>query len=38
VDEKALSPAETGELVAALTRVQDEAGSWEWTNQVTFLR
>jgi hypothetical protein len=38
VDEKAISPAETGELVAALTRVQDEAGSWEWTNQVTFLR
>jgi hypothetical protein len=38
VDEKAISPAETGELVAALTRVQDEAGSWEWTNRVTLLR
>jgi hypothetical protein len=38
VDEKAIPPAETGELVAALTGVQDEAGSWEWTNRVTFLR
>jgi hypothetical protein len=37
VDEKAISQAEIGELVAALTRVQDEAGSWEWTNRVTFL-
>jgi hypothetical protein len=38
VDEKAISPAETGELVTALARVQDEAGSWEWTNRVTLLR
>ena len=38
VDEKAIPPAETGELVSALARVQDEAGSWEWTNRVTFLR
>jgi hypothetical protein len=38
VDEKAISQAEIGELVAALTRVQDEAGSWEWTNRVTLLR
>jgi hypothetical protein len=38
VDEKAISPAETGELVSALATVQDEAGSWEWTNRVTFLR
>jgi hypothetical protein len=38
VDEKTIPPAETSELLTALARVQDEAGSWEWTNQVTFLR
>jgi hypothetical protein len=37
-DEKTIPPAETSELLTALARVQDEAGSWEWTNQVTFLR
>ena len=38
VDEKTIPPAETSELLTALARVQDEAGSWEWTNRVTFLR
>lgn len=38
VDEDSLPPVEIGDLVSALSRVQDEAGSWEWTNRVLYLR
>ena len=38
VDEKTISPAEIGGLVWALARLAKEAGSWDWTNRVAFLR
>ena len=38
VDEKTISPADIGGLVWALLRLAREAGDWDWTNRVCFLR
>jgi hypothetical protein len=38
VDEKTISPAETGQLVSALAGLAKEPGDWEWTNRISFLR
>ena len=38
VDEKTISPANMGGLVRALSNLLREAGKWDWTNRVCFLR
>jgi len=38
VDERTISPADIGGLVWALTRLAREAGNWDWTNRIYFLR
>jgi hypothetical protein len=38
VDDKAISPADIGGLVWALTRLARETGKWDWTNRIYFLR
>lgn len=38
VDEKTISPADIGGLVRALSELAKEAGSWEWSDRVCFLR
>jgi hypothetical protein len=38
VDEKSISPADIGGLVRALSNLTDEAGNWEWTDRISFLR
>lgn len=38
VDAKSISPAEIGDLAAALSRLQDEGKNWEWMNRVILLR
>jgi hypothetical protein len=38
VDEKTMSPADTGGLISALAELAKNAGSWEWTNRVFLLR
>jgi len=38
VDEKTISPADVGGLVRALIRLSKEAGEWDWTDRVYFLR
>jgi hypothetical protein len=38
VDEKTISPADIGGLVRALTMLVKEAGTWDWTDRVCFLR
>jgi hypothetical protein len=38
VDEKTISPANIGGLVGALSRLVKEAGHWDWTNRICFLR
>jgi hypothetical protein len=38
IDEKTISPAEIGGLVRALYKLIEEAGNWEWTDRITFLR
>jgi hypothetical protein len=38
VDEKTISPAESGGLVSALIALARQPGDWEWTNRVIFLR
>ena len=38
VDEKTLSPANIGGLVRALSQLHKEAGRWDWTDRVLFLR
>ena len=38
VDEKTISQAEIGGLVISLNRLAQEAGKWDWTNQIVFLR
>lgn len=38
VDEKTISPADIGGLVWALAKLQKEAGNWDWTNRISFLR
>jgi hypothetical protein len=38
VDEKTISPADVGGLVRALANLFHEAGDWDWTNRICFLR
>jgi hypothetical protein len=38
VDEKTISQAEIGGLVISLSRLAREAGDWDWTNRIVFLR
>jgi hypothetical protein len=38
VDEKTILPADIGGLVRALFRLHREAGKWNWTDRVVFLR
>jgi len=38
VDEKTISPADIGGLVRALSELAKEAGSWDWSDRVCFLR
>jgi len=38
VDERTISPADIGGLVWGLTRLAREAGNWDWTNRICFLR
>jgi hypothetical protein len=38
VDEKTMSPSETGGLVSALAELAKNAGTWDWTNRVFLLR
>jgi hypothetical protein len=38
VDEKTISQAEIGGLVFSLSRLVKEAGDWDWTNRIVFLR
>jgi hypothetical protein len=38
VDEKTISPADVGGLVRALVQLFKDAGKWNWTDRVYFLR
>jgi len=38
VDEKTISPSDTGGLVRSLSSLFRKAGKWDWTNRVCFLR
>jgi hypothetical protein len=38
VDEKTISPADIGGLVRALAMLVKEAGAWDWTDRICFLR
>jgi hypothetical protein len=38
IDEKTISQADIGGLVFALFKLVKEAGKWDWTNRVVFLR
>ncbi|MGD0680447.1 MAG: DUF5615 family PIN-like protein [Terracidiphilus sp.] len=38
VDEKTISQVEIGGLVNSLSRLVREAGKWDWTNRIVFLR
>ena len=38
VDEKTISPSDTGGLVRALTDLSKKTAKWDWTNRVCFLR
>jgi hypothetical protein len=38
VDEKIVSPADTGGLVPALSNLFRETSKWDWTNRICFLR
>ena len=38
VDEKTISPSDTGGLVRALSSLFKETRKWDWTNRVCFLR
>jgi hypothetical protein len=38
VDEKTISPADIGGLALALASLATEAGKWDWTNRIYFLR
>lgn len=38
IDEKTIPPDDTGSLVWALTALYKEAGDWDWTNRMRFLR
>jgi hypothetical protein len=38
VDEKTISPSDTGSLIRALSDLSRKTGKWDWTNRVCFLR
>jgi hypothetical protein len=38
VDEKTISPSDTGGLVRALSDLSRKTARWDWTNRVCFLR
>lgn len=38
VDEKTITPSDTGGLVRALTTLCSKTSKWDWTNRVCFLR
>jgi hypothetical protein len=38
VDEKTISPSDTGGLVRALSNLSSKTAKWDWTNRVCFLR
>jgi hypothetical protein len=38
VDEKTISPADIGGLVRALASLSSQAGTWDWTNRICYLR
>jgi hypothetical protein len=38
VDEKTISPSDTGGLVRALMDLSKATGNWDWSNRVYFLR
>ena len=38
VDEKTVPPADIGRLARALSQIHNEAGGWDWTDRVVFLR
>jgi len=38
VDEKTISPADTGGLLRALSKLSRNTAKWDWTNRVCFLR
>ena len=38
VDEKTISPSDTGGLVRALSSLFRKTGKWDWTSRVCFLR
>jgi hypothetical protein len=38
VDEKTISPSDTGGLVRALSNLSSKTAKWDWTNRICFLR
>ena len=38
VDEKTISPSDTGGLIRALVNLSKKTSNWDWTNRVCFLR
>jgi hypothetical protein len=38
VDEKTISPSDTGGLVRALNNLSRKTADWDWTNRICFLR
>jgi hypothetical protein len=38
VDEKTISPSDTGGLIRALLDLAEKTSRWDWTNRVCFLR
>jgi uncharacterized NAD(P)/FAD-binding protein YdhS len=38
IDDKTISPADFASLVRALFQLYKEAGTWDWTDRVAFLR
>jgi len=38
VDEKTISPSDTGGLIRALLNLSKKTSKWDWTNRVCFLR
>jgi hypothetical protein len=38
VDEKTITPSDTGGLVRALSNLSRKTAKWDWTNRVSFLR
>lgn len=38
VDEKTISPSDTGGLIRALSDLSRKSAKWDWTNRICFLR